>query len=189
MTTAADRGPGSDEVEVEVEAEVELALERDGVVAWLRECDGPWAGRVHPLVAGVHVVGRAREASVVLSDCDVSRRHARLQVAEDGLWLEDLDSKNGVFLDGTTPVEGPVFLDHGQRFQVGGVTLEVSHPDSRVLKALEQAGDFTMTRYTASRARARGDARGREGRSRDLVIPLAATVMFAVLSALLWLQG
>ncbi len=180
MTDQQQHGADEDEVEVEDE--------RDGVLASLRECDGPTANRVHSLVAGVHIVGRAREASVTLRDSDVSRRHARLQVAEDGLWLEDLDSKNGVFLDGTTRVTGPVFLDHGRRFQVGGVTLEVSHPNSLVFKALEQAGEFTMTRYTA-RARGVGDEHGGEGRSRDLVIPLVAMVMFAVLSALLWLHG
>ena len=156
-------------------------------LAWLRECNGPFEGRIHPLVAGVHVVGRTREATVVLTDHDVSRRHARLQVSPEGLWLEDLESKNGVFLDGTTRVEGPVLLEHGHRFQVGGVTLELSHPDSRVLRALEQAGEFTMTRYTVSRVRELGSRRARGG-ARGLLVPLAATLMFAVLSVLLWLR-
>jgi pSer/pThr/pTyr-binding forkhead associated (FHA) protein len=139
---------------------------------------------LHPTPFGVHIIGRARAASIVLDDPDVSRRHAELRVTSEGIWLTDRSSKNGIELAEGRRVEGQVLLGHGQQFKIGGVLLEIEHPISRVFHALEQAGEFTMTRFTATRSSDRAHRRPRA--RHHLLAPLAATLMFAVLSAWLW---
>jgi transcriptional regulator with GAF, ATPase, and Fis domain len=46
------------------------------------------------------VIGSARSADLVLVNNTVSRIHAELDPRHDGLWVRDLDSKNGTFVDG-----------------------------------------------------------------------------------------
>jgi pSer/pThr/pTyr-binding forkhead associated (FHA) protein len=45
-------------------------------------------------------VGRTREAELFLRDPEVSRRHARLESQNRVLYVEDLASSNGTFLNG-----------------------------------------------------------------------------------------
>jgi len=45
-------------------------------------------------------IGRDASCDVVLDDRTTSRRHASVTVQEDGVYLEDLDSRNGTFIDG-----------------------------------------------------------------------------------------
>jgi len=49
---------------------------------------------------GENIVGREKDATVRLDDPSVSRHHARLIVAADGVSLEDLGSKNGTSVHG-----------------------------------------------------------------------------------------
>lgn len=62
---------------------------------------GPCAGRRFPLGPGRYRIGRAAGADVRLPDPLVSRRHALLEVTASGVTVGDLDSANGVWLDGT----------------------------------------------------------------------------------------
>ena len=57
-------------------------------------------GREVDLFPGENIVGRDLEAAVRIDDPTVSRHHARLLVDEKGVVLEDLESKNGTFVDG-----------------------------------------------------------------------------------------
>jgi len=52
------------------------------------EGQGPWT------------IGRSQENDIVISDPNVSRRHARLSRADNGFIVEDLGSTNGTLLDG-----------------------------------------------------------------------------------------
>jgi hypothetical protein len=55
----------------------------------------------HPLEGhGPWTVGRSQENDIVISDPNVSRRHARLSRADNGFIVEDLGSTNGTLLDG-----------------------------------------------------------------------------------------
>lgn len=49
---------------------------------------------------GVSHVGRAEDNDLVLTDIGVSRRHARILVQADGIWIEDLGSGNGTYFQG-----------------------------------------------------------------------------------------
>jgi len=56
--------------------------------------------RSFPLPEGEHIVGRAPDAHVVLTDVTVSRYHARLSISGCEIRIEDLGSKNGTWVDG-----------------------------------------------------------------------------------------
>jgi pSer/pThr/pTyr-binding forkhead associated (FHA) protein len=63
------------------------------------------------------IVGRDPSSDVVIADRQVSRYHARFEVTESGVMLEDLGSKNGTFFNGDR-VNEPVLLKDGDLIQV-----------------------------------------------------------------------
>jgi DNA-binding winged helix-turn-helix (wHTH) protein len=52
------------------------------------------------LRSGENIVGRSPDADIRLALAGVSRRHARIVVADDGAFVEDAGSKNGTFVQG-----------------------------------------------------------------------------------------
>jgi len=75
-----------------------------------------------PLRRGqTYTLGRGMDCDIVVEDAACSRRHAQLSVARttDAVFLEDLTSRNGTFLNGE-PVRSRVALREGTRVQVGG---------------------------------------------------------------------
>ena len=63
------------------------------------------------------VIGRSRDCDVVVSDPNVSRRHAELHRGEDGWSVVDLDSTNGVKVNGRRVDHAP--LQPGDRIRLG----------------------------------------------------------------------
>ena len=61
-----------------------------------------------PLTQGVNHLGRADTNDVVLSDIGVSRRHARIVIGDDTVFIEDLGSGNGTFFRGERIQQQPV---------------------------------------------------------------------------------
>ena len=66
---------------------------------------------------GTILIGRDPECNVVISDRQVSRFHARINLTPDGVVLEDLGSKNGSCLNGAQ-VNEPAFLQDGDLIQI-----------------------------------------------------------------------
>jgi hypothetical protein len=65
------------------------------------------------------VIGRSRECDVVLSDSNVSRRHAEIRPGAAGQWtVNDLGSTNGVQVNGRR-INGPAPLKAGDRVVFG----------------------------------------------------------------------
>jgi predicted component of type VI protein secretion system len=93
---------------------------------WLTIVAGEERGRT-VRVAGPHfVLGRDAHCELVLADAQVSRRHARLDVAEDGrVTLRNLASRNGTWVDGRR-VDDVVHLEGGEEIAVGRTRLRTS---------------------------------------------------------------
>lgn len=70
-------------------------------------------------------IGRAAGCGVRVDDAYTSNIHARLYRRDGGLWVEDLGSTNGTWVNAER-VEAPVRLGRGDVLQVGGTVLEVS---------------------------------------------------------------
>lgn len=108
--------------------------------------DGGGAGTSRPKRAGAHLrvlepaihkgesyplgdeltVGRGGGCGVVLpEDTFVSTVHARLFRRGDDLFVEDLGSRNGTFVNGQ-PVQAPTKLRRGDRVQFGQTVTEVT---------------------------------------------------------------
>ena len=83
---------------------------------------GSMTGQLYRLERGEAFIGRAAEAVIRLLDDGVSRQHARLTVDDDGVWLEDCDSRNGTFLNGERLGARHVLRD-GDKLQIGGTTV------------------------------------------------------------------
>lgn len=81
-----------------------------------------WGERESPLVQGVNVIGRDPQARVHVDDRTVSRRHATITIDASGARLEDLDSKNGTFLEGQR-LSQVVELRDDAAFEVGSVRM------------------------------------------------------------------
>lgn len=89
------------------------------------KCSIPFADLMRP---GGVLLGRSpEEADIVLDESSVSRRHARLELCDNGLVITDEESTNGVFVDGCrlSPYERRVALSDGITVAVGEVVLRV----------------------------------------------------------------
>jgi hypothetical protein len=72
---------------------------------------------------GRYVIGHERKNEIVIDEPSVSGLHARLSVqAEDEIYLEDLDSANGTFVDGAAAA-GSVRVSFHSQIRLGSVTL------------------------------------------------------------------
>ena len=79
---------------------------------------GTATGRMFELGQGPTIVGRDPKAAIQLIDDGVSRHHA--QIRNDGqlLWVADLGSRNGTYVNGVR-ITGETVLNDGDKLQVG----------------------------------------------------------------------
>lgn len=67
--------------------------------ALLRGVSGPYFGKVLA-VPGRLVIGRGSECDLVLDEPEMSRKHAMIEVTAAGIYLRDMGSSNGTFVNG-----------------------------------------------------------------------------------------
>jgi pSer/pThr/pTyr-binding forkhead associated (FHA) protein len=68
------------------------------------------------------LIGRGHNADLVLNDPQVSRLHARLELRDGVVHLEDLGSMNGTGRNGQR-LNGITPLDPGDKLQIGSATI------------------------------------------------------------------
>ena len=98
-------------------------LEASPVAAVVRIHSGPDAGKDFHVPQGHSTIGRGADADIMLNDPLVSKRHARLEVS-GGLELVDLNSANGVVVDGGLVQRVKVIP--GQRIILGDSEISVT---------------------------------------------------------------
>jgi hypothetical protein len=82
-------------------------------------------GAEFPLNSAPVTVGRGGQNDLVLTgDEFASARHARIELRRDGAWVQDLESTNGTFVNGSR-VTGAQRLDAGDVLRVGETDLVV----------------------------------------------------------------
>jgi pSer/pThr/pTyr-binding forkhead associated (FHA) protein len=69
--------------------------DEEGGYPCLEVLSGPRGRGRYRLQKGNNAIGRSRENDIVLDDSSVSRRHAVVEVAENGATVADLGSRNG----------------------------------------------------------------------------------------------
>lgn len=85
---------------------------------------GPRAGLELPLGTEPLTIGRSSESGLVIRDDYTSSHHARLVLWGDQWMIQDLDSTNGTWHDGTR-VAAPVPITIGAPVKVGATTFEL----------------------------------------------------------------
>ncbi len=83
------------------------------------------AGRQARLIEGPVVVGSAPGSGLVVQDPTVSRLHAEFEARADGLWVRDLGSRNGTFVEGLQ-VTGAL-VPQGARVRLGSTDFLVDY--------------------------------------------------------------
>ncbi len=86
-------------------------------------------GQEHRLETDITTIGRAVENSIVITSKRVSREHARVCREGRHLYLEDLRSSNGVFLN-EERVLNRMELRDGDRIHIGDVTFVYHDPET-----------------------------------------------------------
>ncbi|MEU3457674.1 FHA domain-containing protein [Micromonospora sp. NPDC006766] len=89
------------------------------------------------------MIGRAPTADIVLADPHVSRRHATVHLTADGVWLTDLDSTNGTWLNDQRLTDSAQLTD-GDVVRVGRTDLRYFDPG--VARTDPVGMSFTMPR-------------------------------------------
>lgn len=59
---------------------------------------GPGAPR-YPVSVSSQIIGRSEEADIALLEPTVSRKHASINMEAESIWLEDMESKHGTFVN------------------------------------------------------------------------------------------
>jgi predicted component of type VI protein secretion system len=86
-------------------------------VAMLMVREGSSSRRQWALQGVAVVIGRGEDCHVVVTDRQASRHHARITQTKDGYVLEDLNSKNGTFLNGDL-LKVPTLLKDGDEIGI-----------------------------------------------------------------------
>ncbi len=78
---------------------------------------GPTMGMRHTLGSTPYVIGRDGDCDICVNESSVSRRHARIQIGDDGYHAVDLKSTNGTFVN-NQPISSTLLKD-GDYLRVG----------------------------------------------------------------------
>lgn len=113
------------------------------------------------LSEGQFAVGRSAACQLSLDDPLVSRRHALLTVSPDGVTVEDLQSRNGVVVNGER-ITGRIEIRPGDRIVIGSqeMTLLEARESARRQTASHEMGKRTLPKFPAAPELIAGEGRG-----------------------------
>ena len=74
----------------------------------IRFLNGHLAGQILPLQEGRYILGRGEDCQIIVPDDGISKKHAALEVDEHGVFIQDLKSSNGTFINGVKVQESEI---------------------------------------------------------------------------------
>jgi pSer/pThr/pTyr-binding forkhead associated (FHA) protein len=78
-------------------------------------------GMVFPLnLSSPTTIGRGSDADIPIPELSITRYHARITPSGGGFVIEDLNSRNGTFINGKR-IEGDIALNEGDIVRMGSV--------------------------------------------------------------------
>jgi diguanylate cyclase (GGDEF)-like protein len=83
------------------------------------------------------VVGRQSDCALALKDDSVSRNHARFELRDDCVWVSDLGSRNGTWVNGVRTLT-QVPLSTADRISIGRVRLRYSREEQATLDRMRE---------------------------------------------------
>lgn len=69
-------------------------------MAWLIQDHGPEPGRIYHLRETLSTIGRGESNEITILDGQLSRRHAMIRYLDENYILDDMNSANGVYVNG-----------------------------------------------------------------------------------------
>ena len=90
--------------------------------AYLIVISGPHVGKMFKVDQSEATVGRSSKADMYVNDVGISRRHARLVAYGNDVFVEDMESANGTYLNGDR-VKRRVQLEDGDKITLGSTTI------------------------------------------------------------------
>jgi sigma-B regulation protein RsbU (phosphoserine phosphatase) len=100
------------------------------------------------LTPEVQLVGRTTDCDIPVPDAAVSRRHAEVRTENERVYIKDLGSLNGTFINGN-PLKGETVISTGDKARFGHVTLTLleheATPYTRLSSDDEPSSSATMT--------------------------------------------
>jgi hypothetical protein len=103
---------------------------------------GPLAGLSFGVVTTL-ILGRALECDIAVVSPHVSRKHARLSIEDDQLYVEDLGSSNGTVINGRV-IERKQALRNEDELRFHDIIFRVSESVSRVRSEADAANQTTF---------------------------------------------
>jgi len=143
---------------------------------------GPLSGQQWA-VNGTLTIGRDESCEVVIPDRQVSRQHARLSLRGSAVFLEDLNSKNGTYLNGQL-LSAPTQLRESDEIRVAFAQTFLFLSSEATLPLSELPGEYLQL-FTLQ---VDADARRVWVRGIELMPPLSAQ-QFSLLNALFTKSG
>lgn len=112
----------------------------------LRGVSGSYFGKIIP-VRGRLVIGRGSECDLILDEAEMSRRHAVIENSGDGIFLRDLGSANGTFVNGVQVRDAVLYPDDQIAFDRNRFLLEAPGLPTREtsLAATDETPNITQT--------------------------------------------
>ncbi len=92
-------------------------------MAYLQATNGPAAGTRYDLTGPKHVLGRHPDCDIIVDVGAVSRHHAVITAAAEQVFVEDLKSRNGTFVNGQA-TQGRFELSPGDKIQICDVIFD-----------------------------------------------------------------
>lgn len=134
------------------------------------------------------VVGRDEDCHMRIASSLISRKHCTLKAAEDGIWVHDLESQNGTYVNDVA-INEPFLMKPGDILRVGAALFQVP----RARPAAGKVSDDKITDWLTDESDAESDSsvrsdttiiKGRQAAVEPAVIPGAPTKATAPAAAI-----